>query len=129
MKARFVPVPGAAVVCLCVAFTAIAAPTRTSRDWPGLRGPHHDATAEGAGLFDGVAAPGLSVAWTAGAGSGYSGVAVVGSRAFTAFAACVGPSGVLQSCRPVAASNAATTSSAPAANAVKARLPTTATPE
>ena len=87
MKARFVPVPGAAVVCLCVAFTAIAAPTRTSRDWPGLRGPHHDATAEGAGLFDGVEAPGLSVAWTAGAGSGYSGVAVVGSRAFTAFAA------------------------------------------
>ncbi|HET9317762.1 MAG TPA: PQQ-binding-like beta-propeller repeat protein, partial [Vicinamibacteria bacterium] len=38
-------------------------------------------------LFDGVTAPGLKVAWTASAGSGYSGVVVVGGRAFTAFAA------------------------------------------
>jgi enterochelin esterase-like enzyme/outer membrane protein assembly factor BamB len=85
MKARRVRVLWAAVACLCIASSAAAAPARTSRDWPGLRGPSHDATASG--LFDGVAAPGLAIAWTARAGSGYSGVAVVDGRAFTAFAA------------------------------------------
>jgi enterochelin esterase-like enzyme/outer membrane protein assembly factor BamB len=85
MKARRVRVPRAALACLFIASSAAAAPTRASRDWPGLRGPSHDAT--GSGLFEGVAAPGLAVAWTAQAGSGYSGVAVVDGRAFTGFAA------------------------------------------
>ena len=87
MSARPVAVSIAGVLCACFATSAIAAPTRTSRDWPGLRGPSHDASAEGTGVFDGVASPALAVAWTAKAGSGYSGVAVVGGRAFTAFAA------------------------------------------
>lgn len=86
MMAQRVAVSMAGVLFACVATSSIAAPKR-SRDWPGLRGPSHDATAEGSGVFDGVASPGLAVDWTARAGSGYSGVAVVDGRAFTAFAA------------------------------------------
>jgi enterochelin esterase-like enzyme/outer membrane protein assembly factor BamB len=59
----------------------------SSTDWPGFRGPSQTAAVEGSGVFDGVAEPGLQVAWTAAAGSGYSGVTVVAGRAFTAFAA------------------------------------------
>jgi enterochelin esterase-like enzyme/outer membrane protein assembly factor BamB len=63
-----------------------AAPARKSRDWPGLRGPDYTASVDGTGLFEGIAKPALKVAWAAPAGSGYSGVAVVGGRAFTGFA-------------------------------------------
>lgn len=85
MIARHVAVSMAGAVLACVAVSA--APTRGSRDWPGLRGPGHDASVSGSGVFDGVASPGLAIAWTAGAGSGYSGVVVASGRAFTAFAA------------------------------------------
>lgn len=85
MRTRLVVMVGA--LALMGAASAPAAPARETRDWPGLRGPRHDATVDGSGLFDRVAAPGLAVAWDVAGGAGYSGVAVVGGRAFTAFAA------------------------------------------
>src|SRR5688572_20513973 len=79
----------AGVLGLAVSVPLAGAPAwaaRSSRDWPGHRGPAHTAAVDGAGLFEGIAQPALRTAWTAPAGSGYSGVAIVGGRAFTAFA-------------------------------------------
>ena len=74
-----------------LATVSVASPAaksrRAPRDWPCFRGPRHTAAVEGSGLFDGITRPALQVAWSAPAGSGYSGVTVVGDRAFTAFAA------------------------------------------
>jgi enterochelin esterase-like enzyme/outer membrane protein assembly factor BamB len=86
MMAQVARIGLAGVLFVCLATPSVAAPTRASRDWPTLRGPSHDASAHGSGVFDGLSAPGLAVQWTARAGSGYSGVTVVGGRAFTAFA-------------------------------------------
>lgn len=85
MRTRLVVVGG--TLALLSAGPLPAAPARETRDWPGLRGPRHDAAVEGSGLFDRVSAPGLSVAWNVPGGAGYSGVTVVSGRAFTAFAA------------------------------------------
>jgi outer membrane protein assembly factor BamB len=85
MRTRLVLVGGA--FALLSAAPTSAAPARGSRDWPGLRGPRSDAAVQDSGLFDRVTAPALSVAWDAPGGAGYSGVTVVGGRAFTAFAA------------------------------------------
>jgi enterochelin esterase-like enzyme/outer membrane protein assembly factor BamB len=85
MRARTIAA-WAGMLVVSAAVTTAAAPSR-SREWPSLRGPRHDAAVEGSGMFDGVASPGLEVAWSTPAGSGYSGIAVVSGRAFTAFAA------------------------------------------
>ena len=55
-------------------------------DWPGYRGPGHDNRVAAAGAFA-ERDVGLRVAWRSVLGSGYSGVAVVGGRAVTLFAA------------------------------------------
>jgi enterochelin esterase-like enzyme/outer membrane protein assembly factor BamB len=91
MRTRLVVV-GGALALVCGGSTS-AAPSAATRDWPGLRGPHHDAAVQDSGLFDRVTSPALAVAWDAPGGAGYSGVAVVRARAFTAFAA--GPSDVV----------------------------------
>ncbi|HUG55209.1 MAG TPA: PQQ-binding-like beta-propeller repeat protein [Vicinamibacteria bacterium] len=57
----------------------------TGADWPGLRGPNHDGSAEAGARFadlDGA----LAVRWRVRLGSGYSGIAVSGGRAVTMFA-------------------------------------------
>jgi enterochelin esterase-like enzyme/outer membrane protein assembly factor BamB len=77
---------GAAAPWVTAAPAAAAARGTSSRDWPGFRGPAYTASVEGTGVFDGIKQPALKVAWSAPAGSGYSGVAIVGGRAYTAFA-------------------------------------------
>jgi enterochelin esterase-like enzyme/outer membrane protein assembly factor BamB len=65
---------------LCLALPALA----TASDWPHLRGPNYDGSARGGGFFGGEGVK-LELAWKAGLGSGYSGIAVAGGRAVTMF--------------------------------------------
>jgi len=54
-------------------------------DWPGFRGSLGGEIDGRLGSLAGIDEPGLSVAWRRDLGSGYSGIAVVGGRAVTAF--------------------------------------------
>jgi hypothetical protein len=52
-------------------------------DWPAFRGPNYDGTTNGSSFSPEKG--NLAVSWRAKAGSGYSGVSVVGGKAITAF--------------------------------------------
>ncbi len=54
-----------------------------SDDWPAFRGPNYDGSANGARFSPENG--NLTVSWRAKAGSGYSGVSIVGGKAVTAF--------------------------------------------
>lgn len=57
----------------------------TAADWPNFRGPNHDGVSPENGLLQEWPAGGPALAWkSTGIGAGYSGVAVVGDRIYTA---------------------------------------------
>ena len=86
-------------ICLILTFYLVdfrslplRAPARRSRSeepatsdpgWPHLRGPHYDAHSADAELADSWPTEGPPVLWTTEIGCGYSGVIVVGGRAYT----------------------------------------------
>ena len=70
-----------ATFAFAVCFAGAAA---VAADWPHVRGPAYDGTVSAPGTFE-ADELGLDVAWRIPLGSGYSGVAISGDRAITAF--------------------------------------------
>lgn len=71
------------ILILMIASALIAGWGIASDDWPAFRGPKYDGSANGANFSPEKG--NLTVSWRAKAGSGYSGISVVGGKAVTAF--------------------------------------------
>ncbi len=74
-------------ILVTLAAIALAMPQAllgSTRDWPQWRGPDHNLTSLGNGVFEDENF-GLEVAWKRTLGSGYSSISVVGERAVTMF--------------------------------------------
>ena len=73
------------LMCALLSLTSMGADATTSKkDWPGWRGPNHDAIAIEKGLLQEWSEAGPPLLWTAGGlGGGFSSIAIAGGRIYT----------------------------------------------
>jgi outer membrane protein assembly factor BamB len=72
------------IVCAAVGLGGLCLTGAAAGDWPQWRGPNRDGVSAETGWLTTWPADGPKVAWKKNVGSGYSGVAVVGDRLYTA---------------------------------------------